>query len=313
MGLLRSATIAVLAVCFGAGCEGRRGTNEGATVARSSSHARTVESAPVDLTMGHPAFSAPPPAMSAPPLVRTSVDLPKEPAVDVRMPTDWLADLSWNGNERLAHAKRERSAVVQQLFEKAGATFPPHDVLYRVFKKERQFEVWAAGRGEPMKLIATYGICAASGELGPKRREGDMQVPEGFYKVGYFHPMSSYYLSAQVDYPNRSDKIRGGASPGGDILIHGRCASIGCISMTDERIEEIYLVGWAAFMNGGPTAIHIFPSRDMDALLEDPKYDEHHAFWREIKPGLDAFDASHRLPSIRIESDGRYVVTPSGV
>ncbi len=112
MGLLRSATIAVLAVCFGAGCEGRRGTNEGATVARSSSHARTVESAPVDLTMGHPAFSAPPPAMSAPPLVRTSVDLPKEPAVDVRMPTDWLADLSWNGNERLAHAKRERSAVV---------------------------------------------------------------------------------------------------------------------------------------------------------------------------------------------------------
>lgn len=236
---------------------------------------------------------------------------PAAPAHDVRMPTDWRADYRWNGNERVAHAKQSKGSEVQSLFDAAGVSFPPHDVLFRIFKKEGEFEVWAGDADQPMKLVATYGICAASGVLGPKRREGDLQVPEGYYKVGYYHPMSSYYLSAQVDYPNASDKVRGGPALGGDILIHGSCASIGCISMTDERIEEIYLVGWSAFLAGRPTNIHIFPARDIDALLKDPSLDKNHDFWREIEPGLKDFDASHRVPEVRIEKDGRYVITPA--
>ncbi len=227
------------------------------------------------------------------------------------MPTDWLADLKWNGAQRVAHAKSAKGEVVKELFAKAGVTFPAKDVLFRIFKDVGEFEVWAGDGTSELKHIATWGVCAASGVLGPKRREGDLQVPEGYYKVGYYHPMSSYYLSAQVNYPNASDKIRGGKSPGSDILIHGRCASIGCVSMTDERIEEIYLIGWGAFMQGRTTHIHLFPSRDFDALLADEKYAEHHAFWREIRPGLDAFDASHRLPAVEITKDGRYEITPA--
>lgn len=243
-------------------------------------------------------------------MASASVD-PPPPARDVRMPTEWLADLSWNGQQRLGHAKTHKGEVVQKLFDDAGVTFPPHDLLFRVFKKEREFEVWAGDDGKPMKLISTYGVCAASGVLGPKRNEGDLQVPEGYYKVGYYHPMSAYYLSAQVNYPNASDKVRGGPSPGSDILIHGRCASIGCVSMTDERIEEIYLIGWGAFMKGRPTNIHMFPARDFKPLYADPNYAAHHDFWREIEPGLTAFDKTHRLPDVRIEKDGRYVVTPA--
>ena len=229
----------------------------------------------------------------------------------MRAPTPWLADLSWSGTQRVAHAKAARQETVIGLFEKAGASWPPKDVLYRIFKQEREFEVWAGDGESALKLIGTYGICAASGDLGPKRKEGDYQVPEGFYKVGYFYPTSSYYLAAQVDYPNRSDKIRGDkTAPGSDILIHGRCASIGCVSMTDERVEEIYLVGWAGFMAGKPTHIHIFPGRKLSALASDPKYAQHHAFWKEIEPGMTAFDESHRIPSVTIEADGRYVVTP---
>ncbi len=256
-------------------------------------------------TQAHPAL------LSAPP-ISTSVAVEAAPR-DVRMPTDWLADLRWDGAQRVAHAKRAKGDVVKELFAKAEVGFPAKEVLFRVFKDVNEFEVWAGDGASPLKRIATYGICAASGVLGPKRREGDLQVPEGYYKVGYYHPMSAYYLSAQVNYPNASDKVRGGPSPGSDILIHGRCASIGCISMTDERIEEIYLMGWGAFMLGQPTHIHIFPSRDIEGLLAKAEHAEHHAFWQEIRPGLTAFDASHRLPAVKIASDGRYEISPAAI
>jgi hypothetical protein len=289
------------------GCDSSQRSAQGATVARSSA------------TSTPPDFEAPSVAQSSSRATEASALLPSssegaasaKPARDVRMPTEWLADLTWNGTQRVAHAKVNKGEIVQKLFDDAGVSFPPHDVLYRVFKHEGEFEVWASNQGEPMKLIATWGICAASGKLGPKRAEGDRQVPEGYYKVGYFHPMSSYYLSAQVDYPNASDRVRGGADPGGDILIHGRCASIGCLSMTDERIEEIYLIGWGAFMKGRPTHIHIFPARDFAGLYADAKYADHHAFWREIEPGYRSFEKTHELPSVRIDKDGRYVVTPA--
>jgi murein L,D-transpeptidase YafK len=298
-------SIAVLAVLLSAACStsGERRPSPQVSTTTLGDVLTRIDDAP-----------APP---AAPPSVQSALAmLSGEPAAaprDVRAPTPWLADLSWSGTQRVAHAKAARQETVNALFEKAGASWPPKDVLYRVFKQEREFEVWAGDGVSELKLIGTYGICAASGDLGPKRKEGDYQVPEGFYKVGYFFPTSSYYLAAQVNYPNQSDKIRGNkTAPGSDILIHGRCASIGCISMTDERVEEIYLVGWAAFMEGKPTLIHSFPSRDIDKLRRDPKHAQHHDFWAEIEPGMKAFDESHRIPSVRIEPDGRYVVTPYG-
>ena len=295
----------MVALLSSAACEGGSRSSQGPVAAETSLGASPA-SRPFFDEIGPSAA----PVQSPSVLLAVSASVPT-PVRDVRMPTSWHADYAWSGGERVAHAKHSKGSEVQALFDQAGVAFPPHDVLFRIFKKEGELEVWAGDGGKPMKLVATYGICAASGVLGPKRREGDMQVPEGYYKVGYYHPTSSYYLSAQVDYPNASDKVRGGPALGGDILIHGSCASIGCISMTDERIEEIYLVGWSAFMSGRPTNIHIFPSRDIDALLADASLAENHAFWREIEPGLTAFDESHRVPQVRIESDGRYVITPT--
>jgi murein L,D-transpeptidase YafK len=255
-----------------------------------------------------PAPSDAAPSPSATPIQSAALTVEPAPARDVRMPTEWLADLRWSGSERVAHAKVAKEATVRELFDRAGVAYPPKDVLFRAFKDVAELEVWAGDGSGPLALVATYGICAASGELGPKRREGDLQVPEGFYQIGYYHPTSAYYLAAQINYPNASDRRRGGPNPGGDILMHGRCASIGCISMTDERIEEIYLVGWAAFREGRPTHFHIFPSRDFDALLADPKWSMHHDFWREIRVGFDAFEADKRLPDVRIDAEGRYVL-----
>lgn len=232
---------------------------------------------------------------------------PARGADAVRGPTEWMADLRWSGSTRVAHATKARRGVVDRLFASAGVTFPARDLLFRIYKDEAQLEVWAGDGEAPLRRVATYGICAASGELGPKRAEGDLQVPEGFYHLGWFHPESAYYLSALVDYPNASDRVRGGAKPGGQIMLHGRCASIGCVAMTDERIEELYLMAWSTWRDRGKkTHVHMFPSRDWDAILDDPAHAAHHAFWREIRVGHDVFERTRHLPTVTIGKDGAY-------
>ena len=71
------------------------------------------------------------------------------------------------------------------------------------------------------------------GTARPETREGDRQVPEGFYAIapGQLNPNSSYYLSFNVGYPNAYDRAHG--STGGTIMVHGACSSAGCFSMTD--------------------------------------------------------------------------------
>ena len=230
---------------------------------------------------------------------------------DLRKLSAWEGDARLAGVERVRHAERAKSATVKTLFADAGVTFPPTEVLFRVFKHERELEVWANGaKGAPMRRIATYEVCAMSGGPGPKRREGDRQVPEGFYRIKYFWPDSAFWLSANVGYPNPSDRARGGPAPGSDIMIHGGCASIGCVAMTDERIEELWVIGGAVQYAGEPVHVHIFPGRDLAAFRADPAHAAHHAFWAEIAPGLEAFDASARLPRVTIDPKGAYVIHP---
>jgi murein L,D-transpeptidase YafK len=234
-------------------------------------------------------------------------------AANVREPTAWQGDRRWSGKERLAGATSRRAAEVERLFAAAGAPYPPTELLFRVYKAEAELEVWAGDGQMPLRRVTTYGICAASGALGPKRAEGDLQVPEGFYELAWFHPESAFHLAALVDYPNRSDRIRGAATPGGQIMLHGGCASIGCVAMSDERIEELYLMAWSTFTKrGARTQIHIFPARDFDALLADEGLARHHAFWREIRVGHDAFEETRRLPHVSIDPRGAYVFGRAG-
>ena len=53
------------------------------------------------------------------------------------------------------------------------------NVLFVAYKNEKEFEIYAKTKSEiKYKKIATYDICKLSGILGPKRKEGDCQVPE---------------------------------------------------------------------------------------------------------------------------------------
>src|SRR5690606_40399902 len=136
----------------------------------------------------------------------------------VRAPTAWDAP----DDQRTQGAEKRRRATVEGLFARAGVAFPPGVLHLRAFKAEDELEVWAASKAdEPLTRVARYGICAASGTLGPKRREGDRQVPEGFYRISFFNPKSRFHLSMQVSYPNASDRVLSDPKqPGGEIMIH---------------------------------------------------------------------------------------------
>lgn len=146
--------------------------------------------------------------------------------------------------DRLAQYGPDARARLKPAFEQAGIAYPPKQIVLVGLKQERVLEVWVSGDDKKPKLLKTYPILAASGVLGPKLREGDRQVPEGLYRVELLNPNSLYHLSLRVNYPNEFDlkyaKAEGRTQPGGDIMIHGKSASIGCLAMGDPAIEEIF-------------------------------------------------------------------------
>lgn len=187
------------------------------------------------------------------------------------------------------------------------------DIFIRSFKFEEDLEVWAKNRSEASyRLVATYKYCSNVGDLGPKRKEGDKQIPEGIYSMSKFNPQSSFFLSLKVDYPNASDTILSDQqTPGGMIFIHGGCNTIGCISITDEWIKELYVFCVEARDKGQEEIpIHIFPTRltDENFRLLTRQYEgpELHSFWRQLKTGYDFFEKSRMLPRMEVNSKGEY-------
>jgi hypothetical protein len=143
----------------------------------------------------------------------------------------------------LGPAARER---LRPAFGAARVAYPPRAVTLLALKEERRVELWARGHSGPSRAVASYPILAASGGPGPKLRQGDLQVPEGVYRILWLNPASSYHLSMKVDYPNAHDvrqaRADGRTELGGDIFIHGRNVSIGCIALGDPAIEELFVL-----------------------------------------------------------------------
>ncbi len=189
---------------------------------------------------------------------------------------------------------------------------PNAAMLVRIFKQESELEVWKQVAGGRYELFKTYEICAWSGEVGPKFREGDRQSPEGFYTItpGLMNPRSNYYLAFNIGFPNKFDRVHG--RTGSNIMVHGDCSSRGCYAMTDEQVAEIYALGREAFKGGQRDfAVQIFPFRMTPQNLAEHHDSEHLDFWRNLKVGYDAFELTHRVPEWDV-CDKRYVFYPGG-
>ncbi len=163
-----------------------------------------------------------------------------------------LENVKAAANKRITHQdaidkyKSKVEPVLKEYCRKQKISYPPEHLYLVGLKAEKELRVYASESNSDSKLLHTYEILAASGESGPKLKQGDWQVPEGFYKVEAFNPNSRYHLSLRVNYPNNEDKNNAAKEKrtnlGGDIMIHGSNASVGCLAMGDDAIEEIYVL-----------------------------------------------------------------------
>jgi murein L,D-transpeptidase YafK len=190
-------------------------------------------------------------------------------------------------------------------------TTPSAPTIIRTYKKEAELEIWKMKSSGEYALLKTYPMCRWSGQLGPKKREGDMQVPEGFYTIapGQMNPTSHYYLSFNVGYPNAYDRAYG--RTGGNVMVHGVCSSAGCFSMTDEQVADIYAIARESFA-GGQREIQLqsYPfhmtAENMAKFRLDPNID----FWKDLKNGSDHFEVTKAEPPVLV-CGKRYVFNAS--
>lgn len=215
-------------------------------------------------------------------------------------------------------AYQNKESAIKKLFRERGFPYPPKKIFFRAFKTEKKFEVWALKEGT-FQHFTTYDFCRLSGTVGPKRREGDFQTPEGFYTIDRFNPTSQYHLSLGIDYPNASDQILGAHKKlGGSIFIHGGCGSSGCIPLTNEKIEELYILAVEAKNQGQDRIpVHIFPMRldaeRFKALSKQFHHDDSLVdFWKNLQQGFSYFEQNRNLFPYYVDADGEYVIRERG-
>ena len=207
--------------------------------------------------------------------------------------------------------------TLQKQFAEKKLEWPAKYIYIRSFKYDSQLEVWVKNElNSPFQLFKTYKVCALAGTLGPKRMEGDYQVPEGFYYISEFNPRSNFYLSLGINYPNVSDRMLSDSlRPGSEIYIHGSCVTVGCIPITDQQIDELYILAAYAKDQGQDfIPVHIFPvrfSREksvkyLESLTkDDPGLKK---FADRLEDAYDYFEKYKQLPVVMIGDKGEYII-----
>jgi murein L,D-transpeptidase YafK len=217
---------------------------------------------------------------------------------------------------RVRQAYTEKESVVLDLLKSKSISVDKLQVYIRIFKQEKKLELWSKNEEDAVfVLIKTYDVCQSSGVIGPKRKEGDLQVPEGYYKINMFNPVSNFYLSLGINYPNASDKILGvKGNLGGSIFIHGNCVTIGCVPITDDKIKELYILCLEAKNNGQTNIpVTIFPAELSDAAFSELKNQyssdvDRVNLWTDLKAGYDYFSKTRNLPKVQFLRNGRHSV-----
>jgi murein L,D-transpeptidase YafK len=186
------------------------------------------------------------------------------------------------------------------------------NMFIRVFKKDEVLEVWVKKPDGKYVLFTAYKIYAYSGRLGPKREQGDAQVPEGFYHINDFNPSSNYHLSLGINYPNESDKkLSKARDKGCEIYIHGGEVSAGCLAMSDYYVENIYICAVKARNQGQDRIpVHIFPFRPTPANLDFyssiEEYKDNIRLWKNLAESYSYFEKTRTLPDVMVAADGYY-------
>jgi murein L,D-transpeptidase YafK len=206
-------------------------------------------------------------------------------------------------------AQQSISGVMPTLKEqlsKQGLSFGA-PIFMRIFKDPGYLEVWVETKDKTFKKFKEYKICTFSGELGPKTQQGDKQSPEGFYQVSsqQLNPWSKFHLSFNLGYPNSYDRAH--KRTGSALMVHGKCVSIGCFAMTDDYIDEIYALAYAAISFGQTSFdVHAFPFKLDDNILDKYSNNKWYDFWTNLKEGYDHFN-QYKVPAKIRVTDKHYL------
>jgi murein L,D-transpeptidase YafK len=88
--------------------------------------------------------------------------------------------------------------------------------------------------------------------------------------------------------------------------------TIGCISLTDDKIKELYVLSVEAKDNGQEKIpVHIFPTRLADGAIDQLSRGAHYssqviAFWKNLQPIYQDFERSKVLKNVTVNSKGEY-------
>jgi murein L,D-transpeptidase YafK len=233
--------------------------------------------------------------------------------------------------------------------EKKKLAYPPSAVVLRIFKQERELEIWGKDEtSKAMSLIRIVPICAMDFDPGPKTHQGDGKTPEGFYTLQPSYSSSNWWMWMDlsdghidergkpgkgscfkmcIDYPNSLDAARtravGFSDPGGKICMHGNCVSAGCASFANRDFLPVF--AFAMHHNKakyGPVQLHIFPFRfnrisDIDAMAQKYAPPDKYAvsnlldFWRNLETGFGIFNSNPNPLTVRVRKDGYKFVKKS--
>ncbi len=237
-------------------------------------------------------------------LLSASAAFPQTSVLELKKPAGKLSDI---------FARTEDT--IRKQFVAKGLQWPAKFVYIRSFKYDAKLEVWVKNSyKDQYKLFKAYKVCLQSGTMGPKRLQGDYQVPEGLYYINEFNPNSNYHLALGLNYPNASDRILSDSlRPGGDIYIHGSCVSVGCIPLTNNEVEELYVITSYAKNSGQDfIPVHVFPIKYNQAksfeylktaARQNPALEK---FAIQLKAMFDRFEETKQLPIVMINKRGKY-------
>lgn len=211
----------------------------------------------------------------------------------------------WNKRltERLAEISPAATLRLARKFESANASWPPAEMALVAIKDEKALELHARTAGGAWKFVHRYPVLAASGGSGPKLRQGDKQVPEGIYGISFLNPDSKYHVSMRVNYPNTFDRAmakRDGRSKlGGDIMIHGKNVSAGCLAVGDEAAEELFVLAAETGLNNVKLVIAPTDFRQNgvpDAVASAPNWVP--GLYTQVASAMQSFRRPQQSPSL---------------
>lgn len=200
-----------------------------------------------------------------------------------------------------------QSAALVSKSQAVGAT-ATSPVLIRIFKQSRELELWRMTSSGTYALVKTYEICAYSGDLGPKIRQGDRQAPEGFYSIGpsQLNYNSIRFLSLDTGFPNAFDRSHG--RTGSYLMIHGGCDSAGCYAIEDAPAQEVFTAVRDALKAGQRSVqIQIYPFRMTAYNMRQYKDHKHIDFWLQLKVGFDQFEKTNKPLNVSV-TNKRYII-----